>query len=76
MKDEIRNWIANEGLTQTTPGDDDKLRELGMDSVGFLLMFDWLTERWGVTVADDEMNPQHVGTVALIAALVERKLPA
>ena len=74
MNDQIRDHLLSEKLVASGPGDDEPLRACGMDSLGFLQLFDWLEETYGVVVDDSEMNPATVGTIARIVELVAGKL--
>ncbi len=47
-----------------------------VDSMGLLMLVSFLEERFGVQLADEELIPEHFGTLASIARLIERKLAA
>lgn len=44
-----------------------------VDSTGFLELVAFLEERYGFTVADEEMAPENLDSIAAIAAFVARK---
>lgn len=53
-----------------------KLVELGLiDSVGMVKLVSHLEKTFGFEVADEEMNPEDLGTPAGIIELVLRKVP-
>ncbi len=50
------------------------LLDLGVvDSTGFLEVFAWLRDEFGVNVADEEMLPANFETIANIVAYIARK---
>jgi acyl carrier protein len=56
---------------------DVSLTESGiMDSTGVLEMLLFLEETFGITVADEEVVPEHFDSVARISTYVRRKLEA
>ena len=55
--------------------DDASLLELGViDSTGVLEIIGFVESTFGFRVADNEMLPENLGTVARITAYVQRKL--
>ena len=51
-----------------------RLIEAGViDSTGVLELVSFLEQRCGVTIADREISPEHLGSIARIEALVARK---
>jgi acyl carrier protein len=55
-------------------GDEDSFIEHQvLDSTGFMELVAWLEERYGLKVADDEMVPENLDTLANVATYVERK---
>lgn len=76
-KDLIRTYIVDnflmgrrgDNLTSET-----SLLEKGiLDSTGFLELICFLEERFGITVADEEMVPENLDTLNAIDAYVRRK---
>jgi acyl carrier protein len=74
----IREYIQSELLM----GDESSLRDdtpLGggvIDSVGLMQLITFIEERFEIDVDDEELTSAHFGTVANIAALVDRKVAA
>jgi acyl carrier protein len=44
-----------------------------IDSVALIRLISFIEEEFGVQIEDDELTPSHFGTIADIAALVDRK---
>lgn len=58
-----------------TVGDEDGLLESGVvDSTGVLEVIQFVEGRFGIAMADEEIVPENLGSIARIAAYVERKL--
>lgn len=76
----IRQYINNNfllGARDTSYSDTDSLLDLHiLDSTGVLELILFLEETWGVQVADNEMVPENLDSVAAIAAYVQRKRAA
>ena len=45
-----------------------------VDSMGLLMLVSFVEERFDIRLADDELVPEHFGTIASIARLVESKV--
>ncbi|MFO0652462.1 MAG: acyl carrier protein [Polyangiales bacterium] len=76
LEDQVRAFISSNFHVAGTAvlGRDTSLLDTGIvDSTGFLEIFSWLRDEFGVSVADSEMNPDNFETVAKIAAYVHRK---
>jgi len=76
MKSEIRQFIADQFLfgDDKKLGDDDSLLEAGIiDSNGILELINYLEERYGIKVNDDELMPENLDTIASIAAFLAKK---
>jgi acyl carrier protein len=76
-KDRVRAFIASMFLTDNAValGDDDSLLQLQVvDSTGFLELVGFLETEFGIKVADDEMLPDNLDTLACIDRFLERKL--
>ncbi len=52
------------------------LNEGIIDSTGYLEVFQWLRDEFGIVVAPDEMNTDNFETIGLITAYIERRLGA
>lgn len=74
----IREYIENELLLGdgTSLRDDTKLWGGVIDSVGLMQLITFIEERFEIEVDDEELTSGHFGTVADIAALVDRKVAA
>jgi acyl carrier protein len=74
----IREYIQSELLM----GDESSLRDETplwggvIDSVGLMQLITFIEERFEIEVDDEELTSAHFGTVANIAALVDRKVAA
>jgi acyl carrier protein len=44
-----------------------------IDSVALIRLISFIEEEFGVQIEDEELTPSHFGTIADIAALVDRK---
>jgi acyl carrier protein len=68
---EANFWVAD------AVGDDDSLLDSGiLDSTGVLEVVTFLESRFGIAVADDEIVPENLETIARISAFVSRRLGA
>lgn len=55
-------------------GNDTSFLEQGIiDSTGVLELVDWLEEEFGISVEDDELVPENLDSVNLLAAYIGRK---
>lgn len=73
----IRSFIFEHFLFDA---DDEALRndtsflEQGViDSTGILELVDWLEEAFGISVEDEELVPENLDSVNLLAAYIDRK---
>ncbi len=77
LRAELRQFIVeNYLLTHDDPSlrDCDSLTARGiLDSTGALELVMHLEERYGVTVADEELHPDNLDSIDRIAAFIERK---
>lgn len=72
ITDELDHKGSNPGLT-----DDYPLLERGvLDSLGLFQLVGYLESEFGVEVEDEELVPQHFGTIRDIAQLVQSKRSA
>lgn len=80
MHQKIRDYIDSNfllGARDTAYGDTDSLLDLHiLDSTGVLELILFLEETWGIQVADIEMVPENLDSVAAIADYVQRKQAA
>lgn len=74
---QVREFILTNYLFTDDPTklrDSESLMQSGtMDSTGILEMIMFLEERFGIKVADDEMIPTNLDSVANVVAYIERK---
>ena len=69
----VDKFMFGEGADKL--GNDSSFLETGLiDSTGVLELVMFLEEKFGVKVADEEMLPENLDSVRLIAAFVTRKL--
>ena len=80
IQKKIRDYIDSNfllGARDTSYSDTDSLLDLHiLDSTGVLELILFLEENWGIQVADIEMVPDNLVSVAAIAAYVQRKQAA
>ena len=80
IQQKIRQYIDSNfllGARDTHYADTDSLLDLHiLDSTGVLELILFLEETWGIQVADTEMVPDNLDSVAAIGAYVQRKLAA
>lgn len=74
----IREYILDELLMgdESSLRDDTPLWGGVIDSVGLMQLITFIEERFAIEVDDEELTSAHFGTVASIAALVDRKVAA
>lgn len=76
MREALRQFLLR---NSATPGivelhDDDSLLELGViDSVAMLGLLEHLEKDYGIVVDQDEMIPEHFGSLSAILEFVQRK---
>jgi acyl carrier protein len=76
-KDRVREFIASMFIGETSKPleDEDSLLELQIvDSTGFLELVGFLETEFGIRVADEEMVPENLDTLAGIDRFLARKL--
>jgi acyl carrier protein len=57
-------------------GDEDSLLDAGIiDSTGVLDLIGFIEQQFGVTVADEELVPENLDSIARLSAFVNRKQP-
>jgi acyl carrier protein len=68
----LKNYLFTED--ESALADSDSLLEKGaMDSTGILELIMFLEEQFGLIVADDEMIPANLDSIASVVNFVERK---
>jgi len=71
----LREWMATELKGKVRElGEEDSLLEAGvLDSMAIVKLITFLEERFGVTLTDEEFDPENFETLKAIDGLVERK---
>ena len=79
ISDTLRTFILSDVWLDGSPdelGNDTPLLERGiLDSLGILNLVSFIEDEWGVTVEDEELIPEHFGTISRITQLIETKAP-
>jgi len=77
MRDDIRRFILENYLfsdDESELADDASLLEEGLiDSTGVLELVDFLEQRFGISVRDEEMMPENLDSVNALVHYVESK---
>jgi acyl carrier protein len=77
IKQLVKQYLSDEmlmGAGAQTLGDDDSFLERNLlDSTGVLELVDFLEDRCGVQIADSEIVPANLDTLARIQAFIQRK---
>ncbi len=79
VKHEIRTYIVENILFGDGDGVDENasFQESGiLDSTGFLELIGFVEERFDISIADDELSPEHFDSVVKMSTFVEQKLAA
>jgi len=66
MKPKIRKFIFQELIFVANPNqfsDDDDLLEAGLDSMGIMRLIMFIEDNFGVTLPDEEIDPDNVQTL-------------
>ena len=80
MKDTIehvRNYLFENFLfdaEESALGNDDSFLEKGfIDSTGVLELVNWIEEKYGIKIDDNELTPENLDSVNLIASFIKGK---
>jgi acyl carrier protein len=76
IKDNVRQFITKNFYVADASklGDDASLLDKGIiDSTGVLELVGFLESEYGIQVADDEIVPENLDSIAAIAGYVQRK---
>jgi len=77
LRDQIRGYIVDNflfGDTEPLTGDEISLLDNGIiDSVGVMELVAYLEQDHNLTIADDELVPENLDSVANLVAFVSRK---
>ncbi len=76
LKEEIKNYIIEESLSDTKKiKDDTHIFDIGLlDSMGLLFLIEFLDENYQVEVTNNEINTKNFESINSIADFVEGKL--
>jgi acyl carrier protein len=70
----VDNFLFGDESERFAFADDESFQERGIvDSTGILELIAHLENRYGIVVADDELAPDNLDSLARIARFVERK---
>src|SRR5205823_3050481 len=70
----VTNFLFGEASGQFAFSDDDSLQERGIiDSTGILELVCHLQERYAINIADDELMPDNLDSIAKVARFIDRK---
>lgn len=75
MRDALRQFLVGSllGAPETAVGDDDDLLLSGLvDSVGVMRLVGWVEETCAVEIPPEDVTIENFGTIASVAAYVER----
>jgi len=73
----LREFIGENFWVKDGVGDDVSLLESGiLDSTGVIEVVSFMESKFGFAVADDEIVPENLETIAQMAAFVSRRLQA
>jgi acyl carrier protein len=74
----VREFVLNELHWDETRGtltpDYALIENHVVDSMGLLMLVSFVEERFGIQLADEELVPEHFGTIGSIATLIEKKI--
>jgi acyl carrier protein len=76
IQTETKNFLVNNFLFGRADqlGDEDQLLGKVIDSTGVLELIAFIQDHFGITVPDDEVVPENLGSVKNITAYVAQKL--
>jgi len=78
VEKEIRDFIVDNflfGNREKLPGDEDSFLEQGLiDSTGILEVIGFSEDKFGISVADDEIVPENFDSIGRLAKFVTRKM--
>jgi acyl carrier protein len=77
VEKEIRDFIVENflfGNREKLPADDDSFLQKGLiDSTGILEVVNFIEEKFGIRVEDDELLPENLDSVRSLAGFIARK---
>ena len=70
----VDNFLFGQESAHAPFADDESLLEAGIiDSTGILELVMFVEQRWGITIADDELTPDNLDSVSQLARFIARK---
>ncbi|MGR9100077.1 MAG: phosphopantetheine-binding protein [Gammaproteobacteria bacterium] len=75
MKKKLRDFIFRELVFTADPegfGDQDDLLEAGLDSMGIMRLIMFIENEFGVTLPDNEIEPENVQSFDALERWIER----
>lgn len=77
ISDEIREFVVNNflfGQNDTGLQEEDSFLERGIiDSTGVLELTQFVEERFGITIADEELIPENLDSISNLTGFIRRK---
>lgn len=76
MQQKLKAFIFDELIFADDPdafGEDDDLLEAGLDSMGIMRLVMFIEEEFGVTLPDDELEPDNLKTLKRLEAWIRRQ---
>ena len=75
MKKKLRDFIFQELVFVAKPEqftDQDNLLEAGLESMGIMRLIMYIENEWGITLPDNEIEPDNVQSIATLVQWIER----
>ncbi|MEJ2611246.1 MAG: phosphopantetheine-binding protein [Candidatus Thiodiazotropha sp.] len=75
MNKVLKQFIFNEVVhitDESSFSDDDDLLDAGLDSMGIMRLVLFIEEKFGITLPDEEIEPENIQTINKIVAWIER----
>jgi acyl carrier protein len=75
MNNKLKQYIFEEVLhsdNESSFSDDDDLLEAGLDSMGIMRLVLYIEQTFGVTLPDEEIEPDNIRSINRIVAWIER----
>ena len=80
IEDRVRRFIIDdlgwEGTADELPGDLPLIRAGVLDSLGVLMLVQFLESAYGIIIDDGDVTPAHLGSLTSIERYVESRSPA
>ncbi len=75
MKKELKDFIFRELVHVSDVAefsDEDDLLEAGLDSMGIMRLVLFIEEKFGITLPDEEIEPDNIQSISRISQWIER----